>query len=289
MSNYLNTITGTIDFGPFSEETSVYLAVSKDDLQWIEDIEFILYGQPSPSNGISVDDLYIYLNGFDIHQQVLSGLRKLLDGSDQAEIKKSYQSAVEERIELDRERINRFKNIIFFGGLSRDLKKEEQLSEEISSRPKLSEALTKLGDRTLGHHGSVDVFNYLYRRIEIPPLSLRELIQSLPGAPKQWQDDWKNALPAILTFSFGPSAQFEPHEHSDHKVAAGSVTYDLMFKYQYSEEFSSLADQLSTKGDIQKTIHAIFDIVKKMSEDLDRSNSQITNVIRGVQESHKEL
>jgi hypothetical protein len=289
MSNYLNTIAGAVEFGLFSAESSVYLAVSKDDLQWIDDIDLMLHGRPSTAHGTGIDDLHIYINGVDVSAQILSGLRKLLDESDQVEIKKSYRSAIKERIDRDRELLNQFKNVIFFGALSRDLKREEQLGEQISNRSKLSDSLLKLGDRTLGHQGSVDIFNYLYDSIQLPPLSLRELIQSAPVGPAAWKDDWKNALPATMTMSCGPSSRFGAPVLSHKGAPAGGIVYAMNFKYGYSEEFSSFADQLSTTGDIQKELYQISDIVKKISDDLDRSNSQITNALRGLNESCREF
>jgi hypothetical protein len=107
----------------------------------------------------------------DITTDLLKGLRRSLELSDQRLSRESYKAAMNSWMTYAETRLAAIYTPV-------QIAADRQLATELSQRTPLSSLLNQLGDRSVGTGGSLHIFNYLYGYVPLAPVSLKSLAGS---------------------------------------------------------------------------------------------------------------
>lgn len=141
-------------------------------------------------------------------------MRAKLDTLDQHVLKAQYKRALDAWLDLEGK----------LGGAypANDLAGERAKAQQLLATVPLSATLDRLGNRRAGWGGHLHIFNFLYTLIEIPPISLHELITrhnaANAGAEIQ-REDIRTAM-----FSLGPCRFFNAGWDPRNPLPAGSLS-----------------------------------------------------------------
>lgn len=168
----IRTISDRITFVPLNYEYA--FPVPHTDKNLIQDLLLSLHGSSSPhhpgaSIGVSCNDIRFYADGIDLTVSFMEILKKLISSSDQKLLKLQYTTALYKWLEMEEK----------LGGSygTTDLIKEKEIAKKFIDTSPLSDNLNKLGDvKGGGWGGNLHIFNFLYRDISLPPVSLVDVV-----------------------------------------------------------------------------------------------------------------
>lgn len=159
-------ISGTIEFSGLERERVITLDAQR--LRELVDIRLRFYSGPAVApllRGMSLsggEDYRVYINTYDVTEQVLDEIREGIAGIPSIEIERGYLKGAEAYLRLSEQ-------------LNYDQRRMETDKHHIQATIAAgdwNEEFEKLGDRTKGWSGNLHCFNYLYKHIPIESISI---------------------------------------------------------------------------------------------------------------------
>ncbi|MGN7885423.1 hypothetical protein [Dyadobacter sp. 22481] len=256
-------ISEKLSFVPFNYEYTFF--APQTDRILVQDLLLSLYGAPGVTHpggsfGISCNNIFFYIDGKDLTLPLLEELRRLLDASDQVRAKKQYSDALDKWISLLTQL-----NIT-------DTVKERAIAAALLSTQPLSGNLKSLGDAKVGFGGHLHIFNFLYKEVELAPVSLFQVIKAHNN---QNPDEKINPLEIKrLTFSSGPCRLFSPN-FSTNNIPTGTLScqFEILVHDTLEDKLDALQSQLAL---LQKNIETgLTDIRKLLTSDISKKLREI--------------
>jgi hypothetical protein len=269
------TISSIASFAITNRNHAVFLNPPLAEMELFKDIELTLYGETSFASWVSVHDLHIYLNGIDLTNFIIAQLKTRLNNS--AGAAQAYARALDTWLELEEGLRAQFPAgcPVPFCPPPGSTSLVAQLKQQSPA-----DTLVLLGNRRdprFGTNGNLHIFNFIYRYIPLPPLSLEQLIEMYAEANNQTLE-LKDMLPAVVTFSYGPSYLFDPawrNSLAGQPIPGGSVSYHFESKYNLSDHLMQIHESLMTTG-------AIYAGISKLSSDLVQIRSRVNTCEKDI-------
>jgi hypothetical protein len=239
------------EFLPFGYEQIIPLLAANSNAS---DVELSLYGQPAAMTGISPDDVHIYLNEIDLTTQILTILRESLD-TDANSVSAAYANALNVWFATGAKL-----GAVYPGDLGADQVTAKQL---VATKP--SNLLDQLGNRRFGGKGNLHIFNFLFKDIVLPSVSMKEAVSAYSVASGT-RIDFPQGGPWSLTLSAGPCRLYNPNwsptQYGGRIVVSIAVrhddllqqAYDLLTTIQNELVGGAISDQL---GEANTTLNQI--------------------------------
>ncbi len=160
LASMLDTTKGSIIFSSFRKDCTVCVDIS-DEIE-ISDLLLQFIGRYD-DRGRSVEDIQIHINELDITQDIKGILTKELNGVNSARFEEEY------RIGLEKHYVN-------YPTINETPESMREKGNELLSQPLGNQFLVKIGDSSNGWEGNLDIVNFIYQHINIPPLSLKNVL-----------------------------------------------------------------------------------------------------------------
>lgn len=250
----IRIISERITFVPYNYE--YVLPVPQTDRVLVQDVLISIHGSvgthhPGSSFGVSCNDIRLYANGVDLTAAYIESLKRLLSAKDQAVLKAEYAGALNNWLELE-EKLG-----AAYG--TPDLAREKEIARQFIETTPLSNNLNKLGDvKGGGWGGNLHMFNFLYRDITLPPVSLIDVVNRHNATP-QTRVEPKEIQK--LCFSSGPCRLFDA-SWDPANVPAGTLNCLLEIRLH----------------------NLLEDRVEKLEKDFQTMQEEITTAIQAIDE-----
>jgi len=164
---------------------------------------------------IGVEDIRFYVNKVDLSKQVKAELTLLLKQADGEKLRNQYREGVNQYLKY----IKPFTSII-----NLDIDRERAILDSILKKD-VTSWMEKLGDRKMGWSGNLHVINYIYKTIDLPPLSLNSILTRY-SADKSKAISLQQLDSITYTFSEGP-ASFTGTVNAGPIVLRGRLNFSL--------------------------------------------------------------
>jgi len=285
--NYDNThiINRTFDFSPLYREVTIL--VSLKSLSIFKDVEFTFHTRPSyllsssAQNFGGAEDLNFYINGFNTTE----GLKKVLI----SRLKKMSKEKLTEQYLNGAKTYCNYINSFDF--LQEQYKNEYEVAKSFISNIDISSAFEKIGNRKIGISGNLHFVNYLYRYIEIEPISFSEIISESGISIDEVYK--KNNLIIQISQGLSPTMNgFDPKNY----IPAGSIELNLFVRTENPLEkplkdiFSRLT-LLQKQLEMQRTnyLNPLSDTTTKVENDLKLASNRILKELSQITENINEI
>lgn len=298
----IRTITERITFVPFNYEYA--FPVPQTDRNLVKDLLISIYGSPSahhPGNfvGISCNDVRFYVDGIDLTAAFIESLKILLSGLDQAVLKTQYSVALERWLDLE-EKLG-----AAYG--TTELAKEREIARQFIETTPLSNNLNKLGDvKGGGWGGNLHIFNFLYRDITLPPVSLVEVVARHNATqPMQVEADKIQRL----YFSSGPCRLFSM-AWTPSNIPVGSLNCLLEIRVhnlledrveKLEKDFQTMQEEITTaimsideklKTEVNPRLRELKTVIDKASINIAAAENELKNhqnQLKSLDDTTKEI
>ena len=230
----------------------------------LEDVLLAFHGGISRTTmqgaAVAPSDVRLYFNEHEITAVALQALRDTVAAADQNSLRTQYREALTDYLTLNEKKAGDFHD-----GLP--LAQLKTLAQALWSANPLAGLLDAFGSRAaaVGSVGHLHLFNFLYERIDLPPLSLAEILQ------KAGLLDPAKDLSAFAThrlvFSLGPCRFDNSAWPVPPSPVGGSVSYRLACLYH----------------------DLVADRVKKLEDDVVEIKKDISDLDKRVQQIYRLL
>ena len=301
----IRTISETINFVPYNYEYT--FSAPRTDRLLIQDLLLSIHGAPSFTHpggalGVSCNNVHFYIDGIDFTEPLLENLRINITKEDPKQIKDQYAFALNKWIELEDKMGAAYGNS--------DLQKEKDIVDKLLSTVPLSSTISQLGEVALdkyGWGGNLHIFNFLYKEIDIAPVSLQTIIQNYNA--NHPADKIEPGKIKRLTLSHGPCRLYSTVWNPSN-IPAGSLhclfeirvhdTLEDRVK-ELEEQFESMKNDITTALDdireiiINDTLQAIRDIKfeeTNIATKIAQASTELTNhqlQLNAVKDSTQEI
>jgi len=272
--DHIRQFSKNLAFGPFVYEHHLLLDNSQREL--LENITVRFTGfstQAQSANSYTAPhDLRFYIDGKEITKALIQELKFILDNyDDQSLLMKQYQTGMNSWIDLAKTM-----------GLAygRDVKVDEQFRDQILQKDTLSETFTKLGNIKSGNYGYLHPINFLWNTIDLPPLSLLNIINRHNKIRSTKKIDMFSA--EKLTISNGPCRLYS----SAWKIPKifGSVQIGVQLFY-HNELLDRVVD---LEGHLEELEQFISEDLARILDAVDR-DGPLSKILRASQATTHQL
>ncbi|MBP9792884.1 MAG: hypothetical protein KBC56_02680 [Flavobacterium sp.] len=285
--NYDNTniINRTFDFSPLYREATILIPLK--GLTSFKEVEFTFYTRPSyllsgsVQNFGGAEDLNFYINGFNL----TAGLKKILI----TRLKKLSVEKLSEQYLFGAKTYCDYINSFDF--LDEQYKNEYQVAKSYISNIDISSAFEKIGNRKIGIGGNLHLVNFLFRYIDIEPISFSEIIAESGINSKEVYKN--NNIIIQISQGISPTLNaFDPTKF----IPTGSIELNLFVKTENPLEkpikdiFSRLT-LLQKQLEMQRTnyLNPLSDITNKVENDLNFASDRILKELSQITENINEI
>lgn len=279
--NHVRPVGDVLSFAALNYEHIVFLPSA--DSEQLLDVKLSFHSGPGMTSegnlfGVGVDDVHVYLNDRDFTPLIIADLQGKLDTLDQHELKTQYRRALDAWLDLETKLADAYP--------TNDLAAERATAQQLLATVPLSSTLNKLGDRRAGWGGRLHIFNFLYTVIEVPPISLNDLITSYNAANPGSEIPPEDIRTAI--FSVGPCRLFTPHWDPRDPLPAGSLSYLIEGHYHdpLEDRVKALEQNLAT---LQAQITADLRTIRTALSPAGQIQTSIGNAVSKAQEAVVEV
>lgn len=217
--------SGHVDFTALSRESSI--AVNAADSPELLDVALTFYTLPTvapltPSAGLIGGENYrFFLNEHDVTQSVVATLQTLISAIPRAQIASQYLTGATDYLHLIR---------------SLRIRETETAGDEAAARafsesPNWPALVAKMGDRQMGWSGNLHPICFIYRYIELPPISLNTVWERHRRSNPALAATLAQLPLRIMTFGQGPSPR-EGSFDASASTLGGRLVYQLEAQYE---------------------------------------------------------
>ena len=290
---HVRILSNLVVFDAFNRERVIYIPAS--DKATLLDVNLSLFGGynqiPLPGHPVSPDDVHVLMlamNGktsitLDLTSALIALLQSALDGSDRDQLKSEYNAAASRCIA-------NIQTLTFLNLPPTAFQDAEVYVSKLLHSSSLSQALTRLGDRTTPLFGNLHPFNYLYTDIPLPSVALsRILIQNASSGGQSLT--LSNLSNVRFVISHGPSSRTsQPVPSKDPSLPSGcvSTTLEATFHNRLIDEVTDLESETRQRlAQIRQDLWAqgpIQTAISKVRDDLISTTSQLSTITSSIQE-----
>lgn len=244
--------SGYVDFTPLSREGGIALNAS-DSLDLL-DASLSFYTLPTmapliPSAGLIGGENYrFYLNQYDVTTSVIAALQALITPVPRAQISAQYLVGASDYLRLIRSLRIR----------DTETANDEARAQTISNTPDWRTLFAKMGDRQVGWSGNLHPISFIYRYIEIPPLSLKDVWARHRIANPALPETLSQLPLRTVSFGQGPSTRDGIFDAST-SILGGRLVYQIEAQYE---------------NPLKKPLELILKRLKDLNQDVDNIRVQ---------------
>lgn len=258
----------------------VVLLLNTDNLAYLADVRIIFWLEATFPNAYlqtsEVDDLRVYFDGEDITTKFTEALSEALTKS--ALARQQYADALQRWMQI-------FDNEAPLAGLPAHRIAENRTLASKYPIQDWGSFFKKLATTNFGYRGSLHPLHYIYRDIQIAPLSLRQVLY--PSA-KDNERPLNKLRDSRLVISHGPSRLYSknwsPVEAQRQGIAtiAASMIYDDMWELEMRERV------LRTAGQMAEVSDQLMELQRKYT-DFEERAAEFKAIADGIDASLTEL
>jgi len=168
-----------------------------------------------------VEDVRLYINGVNHSAAFVAEIQGFLSDLPSDYLRAQYRSAAESWITY----------LETFGTMPNAVERTRNDLDQALDTADLVTLFQGLGSRQAGWSGGIHPFNFIYRQIIIPPVSLVSVINRHKRTTGGSEiSELKDVWPVTLVFSQGPAPSFEPFDPAV-QISLGRLEYLLEFQY----------------------------------------------------------
>ena len=275
---FVSALAGTVVFGPLATAQSIYLPVQ--GWEFVKDVTLAFWGERSSFATSAASDVHFCLQEYDLTSTIIRSLHEQLANQDNAiRMRNQYHRALEEWIALEQQIGDAF---------SVPTERDRNEVRKLMTAGDLPDLLDRLGNTDMGWGGNLHIFNYLFHKISLAPLSLSETLKRYfaahPGAtPKEL-----NKLEAChVTFSSGPRRSIGNSSYQ------GAVAYRLEISYSNPADgaLNTIWTAVMPGSDLDLTTTSVLQQTNTILDTLQRYDRELgdANVLKALEETLKEL
>lgn len=187
LNNNIDTFTGNIIFSAYMKD--VFVRLNFLDSDNIIEIFLQLTGRYD-DQGRGIEDLNVYLNKLDITREIREEISQELDGRNATQYISQYKECLNN-------------HYYYYPKINETLSEMKARGNELLNSPLSKQFTSKLGDFNHGWSGHLGIFNFIYREINFPSISINRVL-NLYNARNATNFSLKDLKPITFTFSSGP-------------------------------------------------------------------------------------
>lgn len=287
MSQY-RFIVAEFVFQPLVYEHHVVLPTPQRE--YLEDVNLMLAGHPTlqnSSNQTAPNDVHLYLDGVDVTKAYIKTLQGVLNTINETVLYDQYRAAIEGWLKLAR---------ALGAAYGYDLARDEAARNQLLTVRPFSNLVDQLGNLSAGNAGYLHVFNFLHTLIDVPGVSLKDVIDEANKTGTKL-----NALKVNrLTISNGPCRLFTDSWTPPRSVGA----VQLQAEMRYHDPLTDIAEGLkkrieAVEKSLEEGLNDIFDrlssdgpiarAVAEAQDSVTTTNSALTAVRGEIQSQNAQL